>query len=57
MDVDFEYILPEDREGYADFVGNLREAMNREGYQVSVALAPKTSGEQRGLPMRYGLRM
>ena len=49
VDVDFEYILPEDREGYADFVGNLREAMNREGYQVSVALAPKTSREQRGL--------
>ena len=26
VDVDFEYILPEDREGYAAFVGNLREA-------------------------------
>lgn len=49
VDVDFEYILPEDREGYAAFVGKLREAMNREGYQVSVALAPKTSGEQKGL--------
>ncbi|MEH2958945.1 glycosyl hydrolase family 18 protein [Candidatus Merdisoma sp. JLR.KK006] len=49
VDVDFEYILPEDRESYAAFVGNLREVMNREGYQVSVALAPKTSGEQRGL--------
>lgn len=49
VDVDFEYILPEDREGYAAFVGNLREAMNREGWQVSAALAPKTSGEQRGL--------
>ena len=49
VDVDFEYILPEDREGYAAFVGNLRGAMNREGWQVSVALAPKTSGEQGGL--------
>lgn len=58
VDVDFEYILPEDREGYAIFVGNLREAMNEEGYQVSVALAPKTSGEQSGLlyeGMDYGL--
>lgn len=58
VDVDFEYILPEDRESYAAFVANLREAMNREGYQVSVALAPKTSGEQQGLlyeGMDYGL--
>lgn len=49
VDVDFEYILPEDREGYAAFVGNLREAMNTEGYQVSVALAPKISATQPGL--------
>lgn len=58
VDVDFEYILPEDREGYAAFVANLREVMNQEGYQVSVALAPKTSGEQQGLlyeGMDYGL--
>lgn len=49
VDVDFEYILPEDREGYAAFVGNLRAAMNAEGYQVSVALAPKISATQPGL--------
>lgn len=58
VDVDFEYILPEDRESYAAFVGNLQRAMNQEGYQVSVALAPKTSGEQKGLlyeGMDYGL--
>lgn len=49
VDVDFEYILPEDREGYAAFVGNLRERMNTLGYKVSVALAPKISSEQEGL--------
>ncbi len=49
VDVDFEYILPEDRVGYAQFVGNLNEVMSREGYQVSVALVPKTSGTQPGL--------
>lgn len=49
VDVDFEYILPEDRVGYAEFVGRLRERMNVEGYQVSVALAPKTSADQPGL--------
>ncbi len=49
VDVDCEYILPEDREGYASFVARLREAMNAEGYLVSVALAPKTSDDQQGL--------
>lgn len=58
VDVDFEYILPEDREGYAAFVGNLRERMNALGYKVSVALAPKISADQPGLlyeGMDYGL--
>ena len=49
VDVDFEYILPEDRAGYAAFVENLREVMNENGWQVSVALAPKTSADQVGL--------
>ena len=49
VDVDFEFILPEDRVYYAEFVGNLREVMNRNGYKVSVALAPKVSADQRGL--------
>lgn len=49
VDVDFEYILPEDKQGYGEFVGNLRAAMNAQGYQVSVALAPKTHAEQKGL--------
>ena len=30
-------------------MGKLREAMAQEGYQVSVAVPPKTSSEQRGL--------
>ena len=49
VDVDFEYILPEDREGYAGFVKNLQEVMRENGYTVSVALAPKTSAAQKGL--------
>lgn len=49
VDVDFEYIEPEDRVGYADFVNRLRSVMNENGYHVSVALAPKTSPYQRGL--------
>lgn len=49
VDVDFEYILPENRVQYAEFVGNLRRQMNENGYRVSVALAPKTSADQPGL--------
>lgn len=49
VDIDFEYILPENREAYAEFVGKVRAAMNAEGYKVSVALAPKTSANQPGL--------
>ena len=49
LDIDFEFILPEDRVPFADFVRKITEAMNANGYSVSVALAPKTSAGQRGL--------
>lgn len=49
VDIDFEYILPEDRVGYAQFVGRMRETLNAGGYQVSVALAPKERADQPGL--------
>lgn len=49
VDVDFEYILPEDRVPYAQFVETLSAAMREAGFQTSVALAPKTSAGQPGL--------
>lgn len=49
VDVDFEYIKKEDRDAFTSFVQELTTQMNELGYQVSVALAPKTSGEQEGL--------
>lgn len=49
IDLDFEYILPQDRVAYADFVANVRTQAAPKGYHVSVALAPKTSADQRGL--------
>lgn len=49
VDVDFEYILAEDRDAFTTFVAELTRALNAEGYVVSVALAPKTSSGQRGL--------
>lgn len=49
VDIDFEYILPENRISYAEFVGNMRAVMNANGYRTSVALAPKKSADQPGL--------
>ncbi len=49
IDVDFEYILAEDRDAFTTFVAELTEIMNANGYETSVALAPKTSSTQRGL--------
>ena len=49
VDIDFEYILPEDKIPFADFVREVRTAVNALGYPVSVALAPKTSDTQTGL--------
>ncbi len=49
LDVDFEFILPEDRDNYVQFLTELKARLEPEGYPLVVALAPKTSGEQRGL--------
>ncbi|MBS5064282.1 MAG: LysM peptidoglycan-binding domain-containing protein [Hungatella hathewayi] len=49
LNLDFEYIMAQDRLGYARFVGNITQMMNLFGIQVSVALAPKTSDEQEGV--------
>lgn len=48
VDIDFEYVLAEDRVAFADFVRNVRTEMNAIGCFVSVALAPKTSDNQQG---------
>lgn len=49
VDIDFEFILPEDRIPFAEFVADTRNYLAPYGYQVSVALAPKTSDSQVGL--------
>lgn len=49
VDIDFEYIRPEDRIPFADFVADVRNLLSPYGYHVSVALAPKTSDTQAGL--------
>lgn len=49
VDIDFEFILATDRDKFTDFVRQVAEAMRANGYHTSVALAPKTSADQRGL--------
>lgn len=48
LDIDFEYILASDRDAFSEFVRVCADAMHREGWQLSVALAPKTSANQKG---------
>jgi len=49
LNIDFENVLPEDRESYNEFLLDTVDRMHREGFFVSTALAPKASKEQRGL--------
>lgn len=49
VDIDFEYILAEDRDAFTGFVWQVAEAMREIGRQTSVALAPKQSAGQKGL--------
>ena len=49
VDIDFEYILAQDRDAFTGFVWQVAETMRENGYHTSVALAPKTSANQRGL--------
>lgn len=49
LDIDFEYVFPEDREGFIAFVEKVKIALNNAGFAVITALAPKTSANQEGL--------
>ncbi len=49
LDIDFEYVFPDDRQNYIDFVRKLSQRLNSEGFFVMTALAPKTSATQSGL--------
>lgn len=49
LDVDFEFVFPQDAGPYAAFIRNLAQTLNPLGLPVIVALAPKTSATQQGL--------
>ena len=49
LNIDFENVFPADRELYNQFLQRAVDRLHPEGYSVSTALAPKISGEQKGL--------
>lgn len=49
LNLDFEYILADDRLAYAAFVKRVTDTLNLFDIHVSVALAPKYSDQQRGV--------
>lgn len=49
IDIDFEFILPEDKQAFLDFITAVNTRLDQEGFITMVALAPKTSGEMTGL--------
>lgn len=49
VNIDFENVLPADREAYNSFLERAAERLHAEGYFLSTALAPKTGPEQSGL--------
>ncbi len=49
VNIDFEYILKEDRDAFTAFVAATVARMRQEGFDVSVDLAPKNSSTQQGL--------
>lgn len=49
LDIDFEYILAEDRDAYSSFIRQAADAMHAQGYWLSVALAPQTTPGEMGI--------
>ncbi|MFZ5351436.1 MAG: glycosyl hydrolase family 18 protein [Bacillota bacterium] len=49
LDIDFEFIYPEDREKYNAFLRKIDARLTAQGYMLATAVAPKTSAAQQGL--------
>ncbi|NLI37866.1 MAG: LysM peptidoglycan-binding domain-containing protein [Clostridiaceae bacterium] len=49
LDIDFEYLYPQDRENYNDFLRKVAARIRPQGFSLTTALAPKVSGNQMGL--------
>lgn len=49
LDIDFEFVLPEDKQAFLNFVTAINTRLDAEGLITLIALAPKTSGTMTGL--------
>ncbi len=49
LDIDFEYIYPEDGDAYDAFIKKVSETIRPQGYSLATSIAPKTSADQPGL--------
>lgn len=49
LDIDFEFVLPEDKQAFLNFITAVNNALDPLGLLTLVALAPKTSGTMIGL--------
>ncbi|MDR0963069.1 MAG: LysM peptidoglycan-binding domain-containing protein [Clostridium sp.] len=49
INIDFEFILADDKDAFTAFVKQVQVAMSALGYETTVALAPKTSDDQQGV--------
>ncbi|MBZ9688309.1 LysM peptidoglycan-binding domain-containing protein [Clostridium estertheticum] len=48
INIDFENVIPADREAYNNFLKRAVNSLHSEGFFISTALAPKVSGSQTG---------
>jgi len=49
LDIDFEYVYPENREDYNNFLRKASSRLRPLGYSITTALAPKIAADQPGL--------
>lgn len=49
LNIDFEYIYPDDKELYNNFLNKIQPILNQNSYILITALAPKTTNNQSGL--------
>jgi len=49
LDIDFEYVYPENREDYNNFLRKVSSGLRPLGYSITTALAPKIAADQPGL--------
>lgn len=49
LNLDMEYISPDDRESYNAFLGDISERLHSRGYILVTALAPKYRADQQGI--------